>query len=208
MKKFFEIAPYVGAKNGKSFAFCLLLVMIIALMRMQVVRSSQSSACVTELPFKRTKNHTSEPARRKPQKHAKRATNRRLRHRSHFRGHVYRDIYNYGTVNNYAHGNFKVKYSDTYEPRPTRLPKMVPATNTLGDFLSPNDWQALRVRLSMKDHKREQPQVEPAELHQPQGEPVVKQPAQKKMSTGQKVCIGVGAALGVGLGWLVWKKTR
>ena len=131
--------------------------------------------------------------------------NRKSRHKSHAIGTRFRDLYNNGSIHTTECGNYRIVFN-RFNPR-SSCASNVPARNVLGELCG----DELRMAKALHKHHQEhiaQPKVEPAELHQPQLEPAVQQPAQKKMSTGKKIAIGVGAALGVGLGWLVWKKTR
>ncbi len=158
----------------------------------------------TAPPKRRIFKHTSK-------KHAKKAAHRRLRHNASRCGIVCRHFHNYGEV--YFH-----KTIQRDEPGIYIRGKWdnLPASSQLTDFLTEDQllaWQVWRKRPRKMDRRRMRvnPRVTSRlkASSRPQ-EPVVQQPANssKKMSTGQKIAIGVGAALGIGLGWLVWKKTR
>ena len=160
----------------------------------------------TENPKRRIFKHTSK-------KHAKKAAHRRLPHNANRCGIVCRQFHNYGKVN--ASGYFH-KTIQRDEPAIYFRGKWnnLPSSSQLTDFLAEDQllaWQVWRKRPRKMDRRRMR--VNPwvtsrlKVASRPQ-EPVVQQPANssKKMSTGKKVCIGVGAALAAaGLGWLVWK---
>lgn len=141
-------------------------------------------------------------------KHAKKAAHRRLRHNANRCGIVCRQFHNYGKVNasGYFHKTIQRDEPGIYiRGRWNNLP----ASSQLSDFLTEDQllaWQVWRKRPRKMDRRRMRvnPRVTSRlkASSRPQ-EPVVQQPANssKKMSTGQKIAIGVGAALGIGLGW-------